>query len=155
LNGAALFLFASLVNDVRGLIAQHDFTGAERAVRAIGIEPAHFGARRRAFLDGPRRTRRKRYDQAESYAAETRTMALELLGTANWMAIAGSPRRWRFHRGPRPGARGRGERPEAIAFLRQQLHLFGATSLGERIRKNINLLTWKASRRRCSKKTTG
>ena len=35
----------------------------------------------------------------------------------------------------------RGERPEAMAFLRQQLDLFGATPLDERIRKNINLLT--------------
>ena len=34
----------------------------------------------------------------------------------------------------------RGERPEAIGFLREQLKLFGATSLHERIQKNLNLL---------------
>jgi thiol-disulfide isomerase/thioredoxin len=84
----------------------------------------------------------KRFDQAEEYAAETRKLALELLRTRK---LDGDP--WL------PTALGasievhaqvlaaRGERPEALAFLRQQLDLFGATSLRERIRKNINLLT--------------
>jgi len=34
----------------------------------------------------------------------------------------------------------RGERPEALAYLREQLKQYAGTSLGERIRKNINLL---------------
>jgi len=139
----ALFFFASLVNDVRGLIAQHDFTGAERAVRgyrdragATSELAAALSWMARGALDA------KRYDQAESYAAETRTMALELLGTRKldgdrWLPTAlGASIEVHAQ-----ALAARGERPEAIAFLRQQLHLFGATSLGERIRKNINLLT--------------
>jgi thiol-disulfide isomerase/thioredoxin len=34
-----------------------------------------------------------------------------------------------------------GERPEAVDYLREQLKAFAATSIGERIRKNINLLS--------------
>jgi thiol-disulfide isomerase/thioredoxin len=140
---AALFFFASLVNDVRGLIDRHDFAGAERAVRgyrdragATSELAAALSWMARGALDA------KRYDQAESYAAETRTMALELLGTRKldgdrWLPTAlGASIEVHAQ-----ALAARGERPEAIAFLRQQLGLFGATSLGERIRKNINLLT--------------
>src|SRR5262249_29504162 len=35
----------------------------------------------------------------------------------------------------------RGERAEAVAFLRRQLAAYSNTSIGERIRKNINLLS--------------
>jgi len=139
----AFFFFASLVNDVRGLIAQHDFAGAERAVRTYRAQAgatselaAALSWLARGALDA------KRFDQAESYAAETRKLSLELLGTHK---LDGD--RWL------PTALGAsievhaqalaalGERPEAIAFLREQLSLFGATSLDERIRKNLNLLT--------------
>ena len=139
----ALFFFVSLVNVVLGLIAQHDFAGAERAVRAYraqaGATPelaAALSWLARGALDA------NRYDQAESYAAETRKLALDLLRTRKldgdpWLptALGGSIEVHAL------ALAARGERPEAIAFLRQQLGLFGATSLGERIRKNINLLT--------------
>jgi thiol-disulfide isomerase/thioredoxin len=139
----ALFFFASLVNDVRGLIGRNDFAGAERAVRTYQAQTgatselaAALSWLARGALDA------KRFDQAESYAAETRKLALELLRTHKL-----DDDRWL------PTALGasievhaqtlaaRGERPEAIAFLRQQRGLFGATSLDERIRKNMNLLT--------------
>ena len=139
----ALFLFASLVTDVRGLIDRHDFAGAERTVRAYRDRTgatSELAAALSWLARGALDT--KRFDQAESYAAETRKLALELLGTRqldgdHWLPTA-------------LGASievhaqvlaARGERPEAIAFLHQQLTLFGATSLNERIRKNMNLLT--------------
>jgi thiol-disulfide isomerase/thioredoxin len=139
----ALFFFASLVNDVRGFIDRHDFAGAERTVRAYRDRAgatselaAALSWLARGALDA------KRFDQAESYAAETRTLALELLGTRpldgdRWLPTAlGASIEVHAQ-----ALAARGERPEAIAFLRQQLGLFGATSLNERIRKNINLLT--------------
>jgi thiol-disulfide isomerase/thioredoxin len=139
----ALLFFASLVNDVRGLVAQHDFAGAERAVRAYRAQSgatselaAALSWLARGALDA------KRYEQAESYAAETRKLALELLGTRKldgdrWLPTAlGASIEVHAQ-----ALAARGERPEALAFLRQQLALFGATSLGERIRKNMNLLT--------------
>ena len=139
----ALFFFASLVNDVRGLVARHDLAGAERMVRAYQAQTgatsegaAALSWLARGALDA------KRFDQAESYAAETRKLALELLGTGKldgdrWLPTAlGASIEVHAQ-----ALAARGERPEAIAFLRQQLGLFGATSLNERIRKNINLLT--------------
>jgi len=139
----ALFLFASLVNDVRGLIAGHDFAGAERTARAYRAQTggtselaAALSWLARGALDA------KRFDQAESYAAETRKLTLDLLGTRKldgdrWLPTAlGASIEVHAQ-----ALAARGERPEAIAFLREQLGLFGATSLDERIRKNINLLT--------------
>jgi thiol-disulfide isomerase/thioredoxin len=139
----ALFFFASLVNDVRGLIDRHDFAGAERAVRAYRDRAgatselaAALSWLARSALDA------KRFDQADSYAAETRTLALELLRTHTldgdrWLPTAlGASIEVHAQ-----ALAARGERPEAIAFLRQQLGLFRATSLDERIRKNMNLLT--------------
>ena len=139
----ALFFFASLVNDVRGLIGRHDFAGAERVARAYQAQTgatselaAALSWLARGALDA------KRFDQAESYAAETRKLALELLDTRkldgdHWLPTAlGASIEVHAQ-----ALAARGERPEAIAFLRQQLDLFGATSIHERIRKNINLLT--------------
>ena len=139
----ALFLFASLVNDVRGLMVQHDFAGAERAVRTYQAQAgatselaAALSWLARGALDA------KRIDQAESYAAETRKLALDLLRTRKldgdrWLPTAlGASIEVHAQ-----ALAAHGERPEAIAFLRQQLDLFGATSLNERIRKNMNLLT--------------
>jgi len=139
----ALFFFASLVNDVRGLIAEHDFAGAERAVRTYQAQagatselPAALSWLARGALDA------KRIDQAESYAAETRKLALDLLRTRKldgdrWLPTAlGASIEVHAQ-----ALAARGERPEAIAFLREQLGLWGATSLHERIRKNMNLLT--------------
>jgi thiol-disulfide isomerase/thioredoxin len=139
----ALFFFASLVNDVRGLIGRHDFAGAERVARAYQAQTgatselaAALSWLARGALDA------KRFDQAESYAAETRKLALELLDTRkldgdHWLPTAlGASIEVHAQ-----ALAARGERPEAIAFLREQLRLFGATSLNERIRKNMNLLT--------------
>src|SRR5271157_775328 len=140
---ALFFLFASLVNDVRGLIARHDFAGAEREVRTYQAQTgassemaAALSWLARGALDA------KRVDQAESYAAETRKLALELLRTRKldgdrWLPTAlGASIEVHAQ-----ALAARGERPEAIAFLRQQLDQFGATSLAERIRKNLDLLT--------------
>ena len=139
----ALFFFVSLVNDVRGLIARHDFAAAERAARTYQAQAgatselaAALSWLARGALDA------RRFDEAERYAAETRKLALELLRTRKldgdrWLPTAlGASIEVHAQ-----ALAARGERPEAIAFLRQQLDLFGATSIHERIRKNINLLT--------------
>jgi thiol-disulfide isomerase/thioredoxin len=138
----ALF-FVSLVNDVRGLIAQHDFAAAERAARTYQAQTgatselaAALSWLARGALDA------RRFDEAERYAAETRKLALELLRVGKldgdrWLptALGASIE---VHAQALAAS---GERPEAIGFLREQLDLFGATSIHERIRKNINLLT--------------
>ena len=138
----ALFLFASLVNDVRTLIARHDLAAADLQVRAYqqraGATPelaAAVSFMARGALDA------RSYDQADRYAMETRKLSDALLAGRKldaepWLPLA-------------LGAAievhaqvlaARGERPEAVEYLRAQLRSFAATSIGERIRKNINLL---------------
>src|SRR5271157_1612631 len=138
----ALFLFASLVNDVRSLIARHDLAAADQQIRVYrqktGATPelaAALSWMARGALEA------KNYAQADTYAAETRKLSDGLLGARKldaepWLPLA-------------LGASievhaqvlaARGERPEAVDFLREQLKAFAATSIGERIRKNINLL---------------
>src|ERR1039458_9273503 len=77
-----ILLYASLVNDVRSLIARHDEAAAERAVRAY---QAHSGATPElaAALSWLARDELagQRVDKAEFYAAESRKMALQLLGS--------------------------------------------------------------------------
>ncbi len=137
-----LLLYVSLVNDVRGLLAHQEFATAERAVRNFqaqaGATPevaAALSWLARGALDS------KRLDQADAYAAETRRMTLELmrshmLDADPWLptALGGSIE----VRAQVLAARG--ERAEAIAFLRQQLAAYAGSSIGPRIRKNLNLL---------------
>src|SRR5258708_3874599 len=139
----ALLLYISLVNDVRTLIAKHDFVAAERAARTYqsqsGATPEFAAAlswiARGAFAD-------KQLDRADKYAAESRKLAVELSRTRKLDADPWLPTAL--------GASievhaqvlaARGERSEAVAFLREQLGVWGMASVGERIRKNLNLLT--------------
>jgi thiol-disulfide isomerase/thioredoxin len=139
---AVLLLYASLVNDVRSMLAQHDLAAADRAVRASqaqsGATPETAAALSwlaRGELDA------KAYDRADAYASEARNMTDRLLRTRKldsdaWLPVA-------------LGASievhaqvlvAQGEHGEAITYLRSQLAAFAATSIGERIRKNLNLL---------------
>src|ERR1035441_4228683 len=145
----ALFLFASVVTDVRSLIAAHDFAAADREVRSYqarqGATPelaAALSWLARGSLDA------KQFDRADSYATETRGLAGQLLKTRKLDADSWLPTAL--------GASievhaqvlaSRGERPEALEFLRLQLKLFPGTSLTERIRKNVNLLSLSSRRR--------
>jgi len=139
----AFLLYVSLVNDVRTLVAKHDFAAAERTVRTYqsqsGATPEFVAAlswvARGALAD-------KKLDRADSYAAETRKLAMELLRTRKldadpWLptALGASIE---VHAEVMAA---RGERSEAVAFLREQLAAWGTTSIGERIRKNLNLLS--------------
>ena len=139
---AALLAYASLVDDVRTLAARQDFAAAEREVRAYqtqnGATPelaAALSWLARGALDAHRN------GEADAYAAQARRAAASLVGTHNpdadpWLSTA-------------LGAAievhaqvlaARGERSQAVAYLRRELAAFGATGVAERIRKNINLL---------------
>ena len=147
----ALFLLAaaagaqqiSIVNSVRALIAARDLPAAERMARAYqsskGATPelaAALSWLARAAYDA------KDYDRADALAGETSKMASRFLMGQKldddpWLPTA-------------EGAAievhaqvlaARGERAEAVEYLRTQLKQFASTSLPERIRKNINLLS--------------
>jgi thiol-disulfide isomerase/thioredoxin len=135
-------LYLSLVNDVRDLIAKHDLAAAERMVRtsearagASSEIAAALSWMARAELDA------KRFEQADKYASEARKMALELMRSRSldrdpWLPTAlGAAIEVHAQ-----ATAARGERAEAIAFLREQLNLYGGTSIAMRIRKDLNLL---------------
>jgi thiol-disulfide isomerase/thioredoxin len=134
---------ASLINGVRTLIVGHDTAAAERLARSYqarnGPSPelaASLSWLARAEFEA------KRLDQADALAQETARMASRFL---MGQKLDDDP--WL------PTAQGaaievhaqvlsaRGERAEAIEYLRAQLKQFAGTSLPERIRKNINLLS--------------
>ena len=134
---------ASLVSDVQALVAARQLSLAVNEVRAVQVKSggsAELAAAiswlaRGAFGE-------RQVGQADAYASEARNMALRLLGVRNldsdpWLptALGASIE---VHAGVLAA---RGQTPEALAFLRQELKAWGMTSLLERIQKNINLLT--------------
>ena len=133
----------SLVNAVRGLIANNDLTGAERAARTYQARtPASPELAASLSWLARAAVAAKKLDHADALATETSKMASRfLLG----QKLDDDP--WL------PTAVGaaievhaqvmvvRGERNEAVEYLREQLKQFSGTSLPERIRKNINLLS--------------
>jgi thiol-disulfide isomerase/thioredoxin len=132
----------SLVNNVRALIGLHNMAAADQMARAyqsrIGATPELAAAiswlARGAFDAGS-------FNQADAYATEARNLTLGLLKNRKldqdpWLPMAlGAAIEVHAQT-----LAARGERPEAVAFLREQFKLFSTTSLAERIRKNINLL---------------
>jgi thiol-disulfide isomerase/thioredoxin len=139
---AALFLYAALVDNVRELIAQQNFEAAVRQARAAEARGATpdvaeaFSWIARGELDA------KRYDRAESYAAETRKLADALLHRRRLDAEPALPVALGASIEVQAQAlAATGQRAEAVTYLREQAKLFAGTSIVERIRKNINLLS--------------
>jgi len=137
-----LLFFFSVVNDVRELIARHDLAAAQAAARTYQAQ-AGATPELAAALSWIARGEWDAHQlpQAEQYAGQAQKMATGLLGMRRLDSDAWLP--------TAIGAAievhaqvlaARGERPEAIAFLKQQLGLYSTTSIAERIRKNINLL---------------
>jgi thiol-disulfide isomerase/thioredoxin len=138
-----LFFYSALVGDVRALIAHHDLAAADRQVRAAeaqsGVTPevaAAFSWLARGALEA------RSYDQADTYATETRKRCDRLLAGRKLDAEPLLPTAL--------GASmevhalvlsARGERSDGLVFLEEQAKLFAGSTLMERIRKNINLLT--------------
>jgi thiol-disulfide isomerase/thioredoxin len=140
---AAASAWAALVDDVHALVVQRDLPTAERVVRAAQSRQgstAEFAAALSWLARGALEARQ--FDKAESYASQTRTLALRVLGIRRidadpWlpMAIGAAIE---VHAGVLAG---RGQTAEAVVFLQDQLKAWSGTSLPERIQKNINLLS--------------
>jgi thiol-disulfide isomerase/thioredoxin len=139
---SSLALPGQVVGDVREALAQKDPARAERYVRAYreksGVTPELLEAL--SWL-GRGALESKHYDQAERYAAETRKLAVA--------ELAKRPLDQEHHLPTALGAAievhaqvlaARGERSQAVAFLRQELARYRGTSIAMRLQKNINLL---------------
>jgi thiol-disulfide isomerase/thioredoxin len=140
---AAFFLYAAMVDTVRGYLAQHNFDAAERQVREYrahaGVTPELAEAVSwiaRGQLDA------KNYPRADAYAADTRKLADALLQKRKLDAEPQLPLALGASIEVHAQAlAAQGERAEAVTFLREQAKLFAGTSIVERIRKNVNLLS--------------
>jgi len=139
---SALLAVASLTDDVREFAANRDFAAAERAVRAYQGQrgaTAEFAEAlswlaRGEFDAG-------RIEQADAHAAEARRVAVGLAGSRRPDADP----RLATALGAAIEVRAkvlaaRGERAQAVVYLRRELAAFRTTGLAERIQKNINLL---------------
>ena len=133
---------ASLINVVRGLIAQNDLAGAERVARAYQARTAA-SPELAAALSWLARAElaAKHLDRADGLAGEAAKMATRFtmgqkLDDDPWLPTAAGAA-IEVHA---QVLAERGERGEAIEYLQGQLKQFAGTSLPERIRKNINLL---------------
>ncbi|MBI1791482.1 MAG: TlpA family protein disulfide reductase [Acidobacteria bacterium] len=134
---------AALVKDVRAAIAQNGFKQGEALIQSYrsyhGITPEMILAL--SWL-GRGALAAKQLDQADSYAAETRKLALAQLHSRpldvekDLPLALGASIEVQAH-----VMDSRGRRSEAIGFLRRELATYHATSIRARIQKNIHLLS--------------
>ena len=137
-----LLFFLSLVNDVRTSLAHHDLASAQAAVRTYQAQ-AGATPELAAALSWVARGELEagQLPQAEQYAADARKMALELMRTRKLDADPWLPTALGASIEVHAQAlAAHGDRAAAVTFLRQQVALYGPTSIGERIRKNLNLI---------------
>ena len=140
---SCLNLHAQLVQVVRGQINQGDFEGAKKILADFksryGATPemleAHSWLGRGALAA-------KRFDQADSFAAETYKMCEQALAHRAMDAEPQLP----IAIGASIEVQGqslaqRGQRSEAVAYLNSQLKRYYKTSIRARLQKNLNLLT--------------
>src|SRR5579864_33882 len=143
LAASAFAASGQIIGDVRDAIAAKNFARGEHYIQAYraknGVTPEMLEA---LSWMGRGELAAKQYDAADGYAAETRKLALEQL--------AKRPMDEEPHLPIALGASievhahvlaARGERGEAIAFLRRELATYRNTSIRTRIQKNILLLS--------------
>jgi thiol-disulfide isomerase/thioredoxin len=132
-----------IVRDVRLAISRHDFALGETLIRNYkagqGITPEMIEA---VSWLGRGALAAKDLDRAEAYVAEARKSALEQLKRRKLdaephlpLGLGASIEVQAFV------LEGRGERGEAVAFLRRELAAWRDTSIVTRIQKNIHLLS--------------
>ncbi len=135
--------YGAIVADVRALIAKDDFTQAENVVGEYRRQHGANGEMLEAHSWlGRGALAQKRYDDAGRYAGETRRMSLEALAKRGLddephLPIAlGASIEVQSH-----VLAGRGQRSEAVSFLKQELDRWKNTSIRTRIQKNLHLLS--------------
>ncbi|MBI1897557.1 MAG: TlpA family protein disulfide reductase [Acidobacteria bacterium] len=135
--------WAGLVQDVRTAISRDDFAGAEAQIAAHrkqhGITPEMLEAY--SWL-GRGALAARRYDAAEKYAVQTRSWVLERVkphdvNTVKPIELAlGAAIEVQGH-----VLAARGERDQAVLYLKEELARYRDTPVRMRIQKNIHLLS--------------
>src|SRR5215831_16449141 len=135
--------FAGIVDDVRQALAQGNFPAAESELNTYkvqqGTSPEYLEAMSwvaRAALSN------RQYDDADRYAKQTKTLALNQLKTRKLDAEEHLP--------VALGAAfevqaevlaAQGHKSEAVSLLKNALRSYGNTSIEARLQKNLNVLT--------------
>jgi len=136
--------FAGIVEDVRGSLAQSNFSSAESELKSykakMGVTPEYLEALSwmgRAALE------MQQYSQAQSYAKQTLAAATPLLQKRKLDAEPQLP--------IAVGAAlevqalslaAQGQKAQGVALLRRSLQTYGNSSIAARLHKNLNLLTF-------------
>ena len=142
-GGLAAIAWGGVVEDTRASLDQHNFAGAEAALQAFrtqhGVTPeyleAHSWLGRAALAD-------RQYDHALAYAKQTQALVLPQLKTRRLdkeehlpIALGAA------YEVEAQATAAEGKKPQAVEILRAALRTYGATSIGPRLHKNLNLLT--------------
>lgn len=133
---------AGIVEEVRAAIDRKDFAAADRHVQAYRRTHGSNSELAEAISwQGRVALSDKNLDRAAAYADQTRQMVLP-----NLRGPRADREQWLYALGASIEVQAqvmaaRGETGEAILFLRDEMKAYGATSLRERIQKNINLLS--------------
>jgi thiol-disulfide isomerase/thioredoxin len=141
LSGSA---WAGIVDNVRIALSQNNFSAAEAELSAYrnqrGVDPQYLEAYSwlaRAALD------EGQYDQAASYAKDTKALALEQLKQRPLDAEPHLPQALGAALEVQSQAlAARGQRVQALALLQSALRTYAGTSIHDRLQKNVNLLTF-------------
>jgi thiol-disulfide isomerase/thioredoxin len=136
--------WAGIVDDVRGALAQGSFATAESELNTYrsqqGVTAEYMEAyswMARAALE------QKQYPQAEAYAKQTKTLAVEQLKTHALDSDEHLPIALGAALEVQSQAMAaQGQRTQAVALLQAALRTYGNTSIRARLQKNLNLLTF-------------
>ena len=135
---------AEIIDDVRTALARGNFSAAESQLNSYraqrGVTPEYVEAyswMARAAFDA------RQYDQATSYAKQTRTLALEQLKRRPLDADPHLP----LALGAAFEVQAQtlaalGQKTQGMAVLQAALRSYGSTSIRERLQKNLNLLSF-------------
>ena len=136
--------FGGIVDDVRQSLAEANFSSAESQLKsykdAKGVTPEYLEA---LSWMGRAALAKQQYAQADNYAKQTLELAAPVLkkhplNSDEQMATAvGAALEVRAQ-----SLAGRGQKLQGVALLRRALQTYSGTSIGPRLHKNLNLLTF-------------
>jgi thiol-disulfide isomerase/thioredoxin len=136
--------FAGIVDDVRVALEQNNFSSAESELKSYkaqrGVTPEYLEA---LSWMGRAALSMQQYTRAESYAKQTQILAVQQLKDRSVDAEPQLPLALGASLEVQSQAlAARGQKAQGIALLRSALRTYGNTSLGPRLHKNLNLLTF-------------
>jgi thiol-disulfide isomerase/thioredoxin len=136
--------FAGIVDDVRENLSQNNFSAAEAQLKSYkdqrGITPEYLEA---LSWMGRAALAMQQYTQAESYAKQTQTLAVQLLKNRPLDADEYLPTALgAAYEVQAQSLAGLGQKTQGVALLRSALRTYGNTSIAARLHKNLNLLTF-------------